>query len=242
MNGEGNRCGHDPANPRWFAPPEKHKERPRILVKLSERVRRYYDAPAETIPSLNFANGSDRQQRSERREACISLLGCLVHYLDLPTLRVGIPQSDGSFSGLTMPYLAAISGLGERRAERAIADLVAAGIITVHPIARRIEECVYKGYAAIRTVSAKLFTLFGLGQWLRHERDKASARQRKRWHKEEARKLAQAQVAMSAAGAKHPPQAKPQDHAGATKANKPTVVGALLAGIKARLKGTDPPD
>ena len=62
----GNRCGHDPAAPRWFAPPERHKPCPGI-----------YYAPAKTLPSLNFANDKDGQQRS-----CLGVLGCLVHYLD----------------------------------------------------------------------------------------------------------------------------------------------------------------
>jgi hypothetical protein len=51
-----NRCGHDPAAPRWFEPPERHKPRPGIR---------------------------------ERREACLGVVGCLVHYLDLLTAAFG---------------------------------------------------------------------------------------------------------------------------------------------------------
>ena len=75
--------------------PPQHAARPKILLQLQERVRTYFDDP-KVLPSLNAANGSPRQQRSERREACLDLLGALVHYLDLATLRVGIPQADGS--------------------------------------------------------------------------------------------------------------------------------------------------
>jgi hypothetical protein len=74
---------------------------------------------------LNLANGKDSQQRSERRE------GCLIHYLDLLTLRVGIPQDDGSFGGIGLEWIAELSGMGLRRVERATHDLVAAGIVVV---------------------------------------------------------------------------------------------------------------
>ncbi|MGI0035190.1 MAG: replication protein RepA, partial [Nitrososphaera sp.] len=113
----GNRCGHNPASPRSFEPPERHKARPGILRKLGEKLRSYYDSPAKILPSLNLANGKDSQQRSERREACVRLLSCLIHFLDLPTLRVGIPQQNGTFAGLTLPYLSNLSGLELRRAE-----------------------------------------------------------------------------------------------------------------------------
>ena len=177
----GNNCGHTPAQPRWFDAPEKHT-RPHIIKKLIDSIQDYYKEPA-TIPSLNLANGSDRQQRSERREACISVLGCLVHYLDLATLRVGIPHADLSFQGITMPFIAKKSDLTLRRCERAVADLVASGLLTVYPLCEKLEDATYKGYAAIRTINRKLFSVFGLGGRLRYERDKAAARTRKKERK-----------------------------------------------------------
>ncbi|ADE16985.1 conserved hypothetical protein (plasmid) [Nitrosococcus halophilus Nc 4] len=212
----GNGCGHNPANPRWFSPPENHKERPRILCKLSEKIRAYYHDPEAILPSLNLANGSDRKQRSERREACLQVLSCLTHYLDLVTLRVGIPWEDGSFSGIGMERIAALCGIGLRRAERAIHDLVAAGIITVHPIAKQSGFAEYSGYPAIRTISASLFKAFGLSNWLRHERDKASKRQRRQKRKEEP--IGRLELVIKAAEAKEeqhnqtqtPEETKPQ--------------------------------
>lgn len=238
---KGNRCGHDPAKPRWFEPPESHAARPGVLRKLIERIRGYYDAPQVTLPALNAVNESDRQQRSERREACVDLLGCLLHYTDLVTLRVGIPQADGSFQGLTMQFLAETSGLGLRRAERAIHDLAAAGILSIHPIAQSLGDCVYKGFAAIRAVSRSLFDAFGLGSWLRHERDRAVARRRKKERKADPRRLANVKMAMNG---KHGPQRQAESQpAGAndTRTNGPASVSAILAGIKASLKGTGPP-
>lgn len=180
---QGNRCGHSPEQPRWFVPPEHHT-RPKLIEKTINEIRRYYDTPTTTIPSLNLANGSDRQQRSERREACLSVLGCLLHYLDLATLRVGIPQNDASFKGISMNFIVEKTGLTIKRAERAVRDLVSSGLITVHPLCEKLSETVYKGYAAIRTVSQKLFALLGLSGRLKHERDKAAARIRKKTKKQ----------------------------------------------------------
>ena len=181
----GNRCGHDPATPRWFEPPPQHAARPKILLQLQERVRAYFDDP-KVLPSLNAANGSPRQQRSERREACLDLLGALVHYLDLATLRVGIPQADGTLQGLSLAFLAEKAGLGRRRAERACRDLRRAGLVNIHPRAQKTEDGHYRGQPAIRGVPVALFQVFGLSKWLQHERDKAVKRHRRHRRRQDA--------------------------------------------------------
>lgn len=189
----GNNCNHNPANPSWFEPPENHT-RPKIITQLIDNIQQYYFDPVSTIPSLNFANNSDRQQRSERREACISVLGCLVHYLDLATLRVGIPQADQSFQGISMMFIAERCGLTLKRTERAVKDLVKSGLLTVHPLCEKLEDATYKGYAAIRTINKKLFSLFGLGERLKFEREKASARVRKKQRKAELKNKAKIEL------------------------------------------------
>ncbi len=194
----GNSCGHVPDNPRWFVPPDNHANRPGILRRIIQGIRDYYENPGATLPGLNSANESERQQRSERREACVAILGSILHYTDLVTLRVGIPQTDGSMAGLTMPFLAEKSGLSIRRAERAIHDLKAAGIITVHPICEKLDDATYKGIAAIRTVCSHLFTALGLSGWLEHERRKATERKDKKTEKDRRKKLANIQMALNA--------------------------------------------
>jgi hypothetical protein len=246
--GGGNRCGHDPEKPRFFVPPESHKGRPLILRRLEGKIRAYFDDPRKTIPSLDLANGKDRQQRSERREACLAVLGCMVHFLDLATLRVGIPTR-GGFRGLTVPYLAELSGLGGRRAERAVADLVKAGLITVHPLCQRKDDLTFKGYAAIRTISATVFALFGLGRWLPHEREKAAARLKKKQRKQEAAELAKVKLALGGFADKR--KGKPgapdlETQGGASNPTAPRAGGPkspleYLADIKAMLRSKGPP-
>jgi len=87
---------------------------------MQDRLDAYLNAPDQHLPTLNAANGSDRQQRLERRVACVQLLRAMLKYLDLASLRVGIPLRDGGFMSVTMPFLAKHACLPVRRAERAM--------------------------------------------------------------------------------------------------------------------------
>ena len=73
--GSGNRCGHDPKRPRRFVAPAHHAPHPKLLERMHDASWGYYPKPKAVLPTLNAANGSERQQRSERREGCLSLLG-----------------------------------------------------------------------------------------------------------------------------------------------------------------------
>jgi hypothetical protein len=237
----GNRCGHDPACPRWFEPPPHHAPHPRIVTKLEEAVRAYFADPA-VLPSLNAANGSDRQQRSERREACLALLGALVHYLDLVTLRVGIPQADGTFEGLTLAFLAERAGLGLRRAERACRDLRKAGLVEVYPRAEQTDADRYKGLPAIRRLPVALFKVFGLSKWLQHERDKAAHRRRRHRRRQAAaateadqgRRELNLEAARQRAEAAAEPAAEPAASETARRDTARAALGALLGQLRGR--------
>ena len=182
--GSGNRCGHIPTAPRFFSPPENHAPHPRILVRLQAAIEAYFNDPT-TLPTLNSANGSPRQQRSERRESSLAFLGTLIHYVDLATLRIGLPKEDGTFLGLSMEFLAERAGLGLRRAERACRDLVNAGILTVHARVEATADGSYRGLPAVREITTALFKVFGLNKWLPHEREKAAKRQKRRQQRQE---------------------------------------------------------
>jgi hypothetical protein len=93
---------------------------------------------------------------------------------------VGIPSTGGGMQNLTLPFLAGQAGLDQRRAERAMRDLQAAGLTSVRPRCERTEDGNYRGLAAIKYVPAALFGAFGLAKWLRHERSKAALRQQLR--------------------------------------------------------------
>jgi hypothetical protein len=174
-NSGGNFCGHQPDAPRLeLVKPSTDKTRPKILAELQSRVRQYYRSP-RYIPSLNAANGSRRQQRSERREACLLLLNAILEFTDLASLRCGVPTSAG-FISLTLDYLVQYTGMNMRRAERAMADLKRANLLTVSQPRQLQDDGSWRGLAAVKAVNALLFTAFGLHERLRHERDRAAKR------------------------------------------------------------------
>ena len=87
VNLGGNFCGHDPSDPilNTLNPVKTGKGGlPRVLSLCMERMDSYYARPSKVLPTLNAANGSQRQQRSERREACIRLLKALLKNSNSP--------------------------------------------------------------------------------------------------------------------------------------------------------------
>lgn len=164
----GNGCGHDPTHFRRFVPPAHNH--PRILEEARKRI-------GDCVGGFwNELFTGTRQKRSERREACGVLLSCLIHRVDLVTLRVGIPMEGGKFRAYTDFELARMTGLGIRRLERAMQDLVDIGFIKVQPRCKRNSDGHCIGLAAIRTISLAFFDLIGLGKKIRKERKKASDR------------------------------------------------------------------
>jgi len=174
----GNFCGHAPLSPRFtLARPAKTGKGgiPHVLTLCAERLRAYYYSPRKVIPSLDLANGSERQQRSERREACVLLLTALLKYTDLTSLQVGIPTQDG-FLSLTVDYIAKQTGMTLKRVERALADLKTSGLVTIAQPRKRLPDGSWKGRAAVKAISRHLFTVFGLDRRLKKERAKARKR------------------------------------------------------------------
>lgn len=170
INNGGNFCGHKPDAP-LLSVKCKPIKRPKVIKVAQKKLESFYSLP-KTIPELEKARNSKRQQRSERREAEIQILKVILEYTDLVTLRCGIPTEDG-FKPLTLSFLVGKTHLHQRRAERALSDLSNAGIITTHQ-PREFVNNRWIGFAGIRTISKKLFKLLGLSQWLKLDRIKAT--------------------------------------------------------------------
>ncbi|MCP4410027.1 MAG: replication protein RepA [Gammaproteobacteria bacterium] len=176
---DGNRCGNDPNVLRPFTPPKDHRPRPPIIRNFIQRIEDFYANP-NVFETLAFRPGFLRQMNSCRREACIKVLGVLAHYFDLATMKVGIPQQDGGFVGIDMVMIALRAEINLRRAERAMHDLVKAGLVKVHKICESLGKGEFRSRAAIRTLSRSVFKTVGLGKALIREHKKALERKRKR--------------------------------------------------------------
>lgn len=172
--GSGNRCGHNPNQPKFLVQPHAQKA-PKFIARARELVELYYSRLKE-LTALDALN-PHRKKRSERREATIQVLKALIKYLDLVTLTVGIPTKDGQV-GLTLLRLHKETSISWSRFKRAIADLREAGFLTISQPRMTNSAGQVRGLVGIKAISPRLFEALGIDFWLRRERDRASKRQR----------------------------------------------------------------
>lgn len=206
----GNRCGHVPDAPCYFIPSKEHKLRPSVIQFAMNNLEHYYLKPSYWLESLKRTRLSKKKQRSEARERDAAVLGVLLHYTELASLRVGFYDSVGSFVSLDMRFIARQLGWrtleddkkdskrleqglkpkakGIKRVWRSINNLKRAGYLTVHQQFKlekkgdNEHEAVYKGFAAIRAINAKLFTELGIKLTeLDRKRKEASKRLKRKW-------------------------------------------------------------
>jgi len=172
--GSGNRCGHDPKNPKILDIPIP-ENRPKFTQEAARKLQSHVEKLG-LLPVLNF-HADGRKVRSERRDGIGMLLVALVLRMDLATGRVGFPTEHGFFN-YTLDHLATWAGLGERRAARIVAALKDAGYLAVSQIRERLKDGSYRSFSAIKIVSTTLFDALGLRGWLDKERAKARERLR----------------------------------------------------------------
>lgn len=183
VNRGGNFCGHNPLKPCLdLALPSDN--RPSFLYEVGRAFRRYFDSP-DIFPTLNHAASEHRQQRSERREAVIQTLQAILEFLDIASLRVGIPTAQG-FQPLKLSVLQARTYLHPRRFERAVQALRQAGIIDISEQYRiRNINGAYVFFPAVRRINRAFFAALGFGHRLEQERLEASKRLRKKAQREQ---------------------------------------------------------
>jgi hypothetical protein len=163
----GNKREHDPRNPVF--PGLLSKSQPRILHWALEEIRKWYKKspldPDAKKPSPLLFPRKIRGMRSERREAILCLLEAILHRLELHSRYVGTPnyrQKPYGFIDESMAGLAKLAGLEKRRCERAMRELMQAGLITSQRRSAKHPDGSYYGLRAIRKVQEKLFAVLEL--------------------------------------------------------------------------------
>jgi len=176
----GNRCGHDPRKinlhllkkPSFYShsPPVIQTTVSQILTLFSNNraIRRYFD---RVLAERNLKNGkpcsinkdgSYRKRRTEREESCCISMAAILIYTDLNTLWVGTPKLDGSFQYRSFKEIQSLTGLGEKRFQRAILDLKDLGFIKVQELKVINKEGEYRSRIAIKSVNEEVFGLLGV--------------------------------------------------------------------------------
>lgn len=140
-----------------FLPPPHHRERTYFQEEAKLRVR-------SRLPILR--HGSGRKVRVEFTGAIQTVLECLLHHVNLETLKVGKPTS-GQFFSYTYRYLATRCGFNLIRVKRALAYLRRAGYITTkrrftNRVTLGTEPC--RWLAATIKINLSLFEALGFGK------------------------------------------------------------------------------
>ena len=170
----GNWCGHDKENPRYYYGKLAHKKRPMILEKAKAAAQRFYESPNKIMCGLKVIRYSNRQIRSESREAIASVIQVLMHYIDLASLRFVMPTSDGSLFCPTMKFIAKSAGIGVKRLSRVIAELKKVGYLTVCERYKKTGDD-YVGLSAVKCVRPQLFYALGISHMdLERQRKRAA--------------------------------------------------------------------
>ena len=177
--GSGNRCGHKPTSPSFLVRPHV-QNMPKFIARSIDLVEHYYYR-LKDLPQLDTLN-RHRKKRSERREAVIQTLKALLKYMDLVTMTVGIPTKDGQV-GLTLLRLHQETTISFPRFKRAIADLRAAGLLSISQPRMTNSAGQVRGLVGIKAISTRLFAALKIDFWLRRERERASKRQRAKANK-----------------------------------------------------------
>lgn len=191
-------------------PENANHARPLLINQALLEVKVYYEAPraarwdplsqgerhARLERALAAAGGPDteegrklavrlerwRQQRSERREAVVSVLLLLLAYTDIDTLTIGIP-SGGGWLGLSVAWIAERTGLSASRAKRALLTLHRAGLLTRTGAGRRFDarrrRWVGAGWGPVRRLSYAVVRMIGLDvRWQQEQRRRRKERAR----------------------------------------------------------------
>lgn len=115
----GNRCDHDPKNPRLELDhiPARRGNLPAVLQKCIDNLRAYYfdrsilRPLAELDVSDKKVTAGKRSNRSEAREAEVLVISSILHCMDLTSLLVGVPNERLGFVHRSTYDLAKMAGL-----------------------------------------------------------------------------------------------------------------------------------
>lgn len=168
----GNGCGHIPSKPLAYIHPTHHQDRPDFLESIKQKLSQYYWQCKDYLPNLNFIweGGEERQKRTERREAIMLVAQSLMQYLELWSLRVGVPCNNGDFNNLTYEFILNDINRGLRddekltlrRIRNALQDLKRAGYIKIKHQREKAAKGKFKGLPSIIEVCRVFFIHLGV--------------------------------------------------------------------------------
>lgn len=160
-NASGNRCGHDKDSPRFFERSSEFKRPPLAIEKALQNAEFYYFQEGDFLPNVAYSRFTQRQQRSESREAVASLVKVLIGHCDLESMQA-IRFYNREKCLLSVNELAKFAGLHYKRCQRALKVLKEAGYVKLQYRAQRTSTGEIKPLIAIKRLTPRLFLDLGV--------------------------------------------------------------------------------
>lgn len=161
--------------------PANHRRRLFFIDKALRAFERELDRPGSrlraTLDRVPLQPHGEQRQRDmyvTRRAAVLAVMRDLLEHVDPVTLIVG-RGADGEHYGRRVDRLAEANNLDQRRAERALHDIHAAGWVTSTRRAEQIAPGQWRGHTSVRQLSVELFILLGLAGLLDRTRKRLYA-------------------------------------------------------------------
>jgi len=168
-------------------------QRPPFLLESWIEFIHHMNRRQKRFTELHGAEGlsvADRRalepRLPSRRRAYILVIGAMLIWMDVPSLRVGKLMADGRVFGVGQKWLREVTGIGKRRIRRVIADLVDAGYLTwTQPIARYVKAGAPGGvghaaWNAIYRFEVKFFERIHRDKKLKAQRRRLAERRKER--------------------------------------------------------------
>ncbi|MGL4507681.1 MAG: hypothetical protein ACRCUF_18325 [Aeromonas sobria] len=170
----GNRCDHDPKNPRLeldFEPGRKGKL-PAVIQQCLDNLREYYfdrsilRPLAELDASDKKVTAGKRSNRSEAREAEVLVISAILHCTDLTSLLVGVPLPNGKFVHRSTYELAKMAGLLDpitdephRRFKRCLSRIRRSGMMETTQARRQDKDGNVRAVVGVKRIDADFITM-----------------------------------------------------------------------------------
>lgn len=139
----------------------------RELHRAGSGLRRLLTA----VPVQPFGSARQRTMYAQRLEAVDLVLAHLLQHMDIVTCCVGRSQLGDHF-GMRVDTIAEQLELEQRRVERALRDIHAAGLLESRRRDEPLPEGGYRGLTAVRFFMREFFTIIGCGGLLEIARRK----------------------------------------------------------------------
>ena len=98
----------------FYTRPDTHKKTYDIIHRSCEKLKEYYFEPKDSwLPNLEYARDSNRQTRSERREAIAIVGQVMLNHMDMASLKVAFWKRESHYP-ISIELISQLANIGPK--------------------------------------------------------------------------------------------------------------------------------